>query len=192
MVPPSPIPISQSVFIDAGFFSPIGEAHGSSIKSQMDVVSSVSLLLTYGCPSAVAGFVSAARIDAVNCVTGRPLSHISKKIGKGPAPAVADCYACRAIARVTSSFWVVASGNHVRPCPVRRRPPLASLCVPMLCHVGADPARPAAVFPATGSYNRLWAEKLRAAASALTKNLSVFHGAILHRTKLAARLEGGI
>ena len=83
-------------------------------------VPAIRVLLRARRPSAVAGFVIAVIVDAVECHSGRSFSHISSEVLE-LQPAFADSYSATAVKRVGGVPGVEATRDHPAPGTVCTR-----------------------------------------------------------------------
>lgn len=104
------------VALDAGSARPVCEAQSLSVVGQVSGMAGVQRLLPWRGPSAVARFIVAIVVDAINRVLGRRLrSHVLVEVEKGVAPAIADGDATSAPFAKTRVLGIGASLNQTRP-----------------------------------------------------------------------------
>jgi hypothetical protein len=130
---------------DTGALSPRGEAHRLTVERQNDVATGVSGLLERRRPTAVAWFIVAAAIDAIDRVLRRRArSHVGEEVVERLQPAGADSDATCAVRLVGRSPWIHATIAQIAPNPEGHGLGLAVRDVPR--HQGVTLRAPAAPF----------------------------------------------
>lgn len=113
-VPSSVDARSNSRTANAADTPPLWGSFGLAANCQPAVVALVVSLLKLSSPSAIARFVVAVVIDALDFVARRRIAHICIERGEG-SPAFTDCNAASAIVFVRLRVRVIASISHPRP-----------------------------------------------------------------------------
>lgn len=109
-------PASKRGFRYANAFRPFGDGHRVTVERQVSNVSGVVVLLSAGCPSAVAGFVSSIVVDPIQrMVRGRGIAHVLVKGSERVEPPFADSDSPPAIVRVLRVVLSRAPGLHGFP-----------------------------------------------------------------------------
>lgn len=98
-------------------FCPFGYSLNNAVDFDMTTCAAIASLGLVCCPKAIAGFVMAAVVLALDLHTGRTFAHISQKILKG-LPPLADPNATSTVAFI---FQITAALQHRAPNRVRCR-----------------------------------------------------------------------
>jgi hypothetical protein len=153
------------------------------------VAALIEALFRISRPTAIAGFVMAIIVDAVQGSPGRTIAHVSQECLERLTPSLADGNAPAAIPEIGAMAGVGTSLNHpmpraVRPCSA------AALSVPVLYWPLPAPCVPTGLAPARFAVGQLAATNLMnyaAGASAVPVRMSPPHAGKGHDVPQAKR-----
>lgn len=100
-------------------FGPFLNASRFPVVCQQAIVALVAVLLGFGSPSNVAGFVVPVIVgESVQCMSvGWSLPNVSQEVFKGFSPSFANTNSPSAVSGVSIGCWTIATTNHL--CPDR-------------------------------------------------------------------------
>lgn len=107
-------PVNERELFYSKNLCPLGKASGFSFVGDKHSCSSVPLLILYRTPSAILRRILTICVDAIQCFTYRPFSHVGKKVIK-MIPSFAIRYPPPPITGIIRSILVFAPIFHHRP-----------------------------------------------------------------------------
>lgn len=118
-IPASINPALDDRIIDSKVFSSLNEATCKPPHCNYEIAPRISGLLLLGRPAAVAGFVVSVLVrPTVNAFPVRLIAHVLQKVLKRITPSWTNYHTTTAVKMKVLVLWVLASGNHGKPCVV--------------------------------------------------------------------------